>query len=121
MTQIPHRAYIALERKSETPRVKYPPLTIHTTGKAFYEGIEKHRIDGVEIKIYTPEKTLADCFKFRNKIGMDVVLEALNLYRSKKRLKMKDIFHYVRICRVEHVMRPLKVREKRPFSRIWSG
>lgn len=106
-TQIPHKVYIALERKAESPRLDYPPLAIHRfSGKAFYAGIEKHRIDGVDIKIYSPEKTLADCFKFRNKIGMDVVLEALKLYRSRRKLNMKEISYYARICRVEKVMRP---------------
>lgn len=106
-TQIPHKVYIALERKSESPRLEYPPLAIHRfTGKAFHEGIVKHLIDGLEIKVYNPEKTLADCFKFRNQIGMDVVLEALKLYRSKKKFNMKDIYYYARICRVENVMRP---------------
>ncbi len=106
-TQIPHKVYIALERKTESPRLDYPPLAVHRfSGKAFHTGIEKHRIDGVEIKVYSPEKTLADCFKFRNKIGMDVVLEALKLYRSRKRLNMKDISYYARICQVENVMRP---------------
>lgn len=106
-TQIPHKVYIAVERKTESPRLDYPPLAIHRfSGNAFHAGIEKHLIDGVKIKVYSPEKTLADCFKFRNKIGMDVVLEALKLYRSRKKLNMKDISYYARICQVENVMRP---------------
>ena len=62
--------------------------------------------DLVTIKIYSPEKTLADCFKFRNKIGMDVVLEALKLYRIRKRFDADELLKYARICRVEKVMRP---------------
>lgn len=106
-TQIPHKIYIALERTTETPRLDYPPISIHRfSGQAFREGIEKHNVDGIEVKVYNMEKTLADCFKFRNKIGMDVVLEALKFYRSKKKIKIKDIYHYAKICRVENVMKP---------------
>lgn len=106
-TQIPNKVYIALKRTTETPRLDYPPLSIHRfSGKAFHEGIEIHNVDGIDVKVYNTEKTLADCFKFRNKIGMDVALEALKSYRSKKKIKMKDVYHYARICRVENIMRP---------------
>ena len=70
------------------------------------EGIENHDIDGVKVKVYCPEKTLADCFRFRNKIGMDIVLEALKLYRSRRRFNLFEIVRYARLCRVETVMRP---------------
>jgi predicted transcriptional regulator of viral defense system len=106
-TQIPNRVYVAIGRTTETPRLNYPPLSVHRfSGKAFSEGVEIHKIDNVKVSIYSPEKTLADCFKFRNKIGMDVVLEALKFYRSKKNTKMADLYRYARICRVENVMRP---------------
>ena len=106
-TQIPNKVYVALERTMETPRLSYPPLSVHRfSGKAFSEGIELHNVDNVKVRIYSPEKTLVDCFKFRNKIGMDVVLEALKFYRSKKKTKMTDLYLYARICRVENVMRP---------------
>ena len=68
----------ALAKGTETPRLNYPPLTVHRFSEpALSEGIEQHKVDGVSIKVYCAEKTLADCFKFRNKIGMDTVLEAL--------------------------------------------
>jgi predicted transcriptional regulator of viral defense system len=106
-TQIPHKVYIALPELTRSPRQDYPPLAIHRfRGKAFDEGIENHLIDGVNVKIYSPEKTLADCFKFRNKIGMDVVLEALKFYRSQKKFDIKAIMKYAKICRVEKQMRP---------------
>ena len=106
-TQIPHKVYVALDRKSESPRLEYPPLSIHRfSGKAFTEGIEKHMIDEVEVKVYNPEKTLADCFKFRNQIGMDVVLEAMKLYQKNRKRNMKGLFHYAKICRVDKVMTP---------------
>ena len=106
-TQIPHRVDIALERTAGNPRLEYPPLAIHRfSGKALHEGIERHKLDGVEIRVYSPEKTLADCFKFRNQIGLDVALEALKFYRKGKKLNMKAIAHYAKICRVEKIMKP---------------
>jgi predicted transcriptional regulator of viral defense system len=76
------------------------------THEAYRAGIEEQAIDGAMIKVYSPEKTLADCFKFRNKIGMDVVLEALKLYRSRMKFDHKKLLEYARICRVEKIMRP---------------
>lgn len=106
-TQIPREVSIALPRNFRTPRLKHPPISIHRFhGEAFSMGIEKHILDGVEIKIYSAEKTLADCFKFRNKLGMDIVLEAMKLYKSKKRFNMNAIIQYSKICRVEKIMRP---------------
>jgi len=106
-TQIPHKVDIALERTASDPRLDYPPLAIHRfSGKALLEGIEKHKIDGVNIRVYSAEKTLADCFKFRNQIGLDVALEALKFYRARKKVNMKAVTHYARICRVENVMKP---------------
>lgn len=106
-TQIPNKVSVALDRTAETPRLDYPPLSIHRfSGKAFSEGVEIHKVDGIEVKVYSMEKTLADCFKFRNKIGMDVAIEALKFYRSQKKIKMNDIYHFARICRVENIMRP---------------
>ncbi|MCD9019159.1 type IV toxin-antitoxin system AbiEi family antitoxin domain-containing protein [Parachryseolinea silvisoli] len=106
-TQIPHKIHIAIERSTRAPQLEYPPLAVYRfSGNAYHEGIELHIIDGIETKIYSAEKTLADCFKFRNQIGMDVVLEALKLYRSRKKLNMKMITHYADVCRVSNVMRP---------------
>ena len=106
-TQIPNKVFIALDRMTETPRLDYPPLSIHRfSGKAYSEGVEIHTVDGIDVKVYSAEKTLADCFKFRNKIGMDVAIEALKFYRSRKKIKMKDVYHFARICRVENIMRP---------------
>jgi predicted transcriptional regulator of viral defense system len=106
-TQIPHEVYVALERGARTPHLGFPPLRIFRfSGKAFTEGVEAHEMDGVSIRIYSPEKTLADCFKYRNKIGMDTALEALKLYRQRKRIKVEALLELARICRVEKVMRP---------------
>lgn len=106
-TQIPHSVSVAVTRESRRPSLDYPPLSVHRfSGLAFRSGIEEHTIDGVVVKIYSPEKTLADCFKFRNKIGMDVVLEAMKLYKARKQFNIEALLKYANICRVEKVMRP---------------
>jgi hypothetical protein len=63
-------------------------------------------LDGVQVRIYSPEKTIADCFKYRNKIGMDTAIEALKIYRERKRFKLDDLTRFARVCRVEKVIRP---------------
>jgi len=69
-------------------------------------GVTIHQIDNISVKIFNPEKTLADCFKFRNKIGMDVVLEAIKLYKTRKAFKIDKILRYAKVCRVERIIRP---------------
>jgi predicted transcriptional regulator of viral defense system len=106
-TQIPHEVYVALKAHSITPRLSHPPIRLFWfTPAAFSAGIDTHKIDGVKVRIYNVEKTLADCFKYRNKLGMDTVLEALTVYRDRKKLRLKQLMEYARICRVENVMRP---------------
>ncbi len=106
-TQIPHEVHVALPRGTEPPRLKHPPLRVFWfTGRSFTEGIEAHKLDGIRIRVYSPEKTLADCFKYRNKLGLDTVLEALRLYRSRKRPNVDELMKFARVCRVEKVMRP---------------
>lgn len=106
-TQVPHVVSVAVPRNARMPSLDYPPIQAHKfSNEAYKSGIEEHLIDGVPVKIYAPEKTLADCFKFRNKIGMDVVLEALKLYRTRKKFDLGNLLKYARICRVEKVMRP---------------
>jgi predicted transcriptional regulator of viral defense system len=106
-TQIPHEVHVAVPRGTEPPRLKHPPLRVFWfTGRSFTEGIETHKVDGIRLRVYSPEKTLADCFKYRNKIGLDTVLEALRLYRSRKRPNVDELMKFARVCRVEKVMRP---------------
>ncbi len=106
-SEIPHEIYLALPRGAEPPRLAYPPLRIFWfQGDAFEEGVEVHDMDGIRVRIYSPEKTLVDCFKYRNKIGLDVALEALKHYRQRKRFKADALMRFARICRVEKVMRP---------------
>ena len=106
-THIPHEIHIALSYGSEEPRLEYPPIrTFRFSNMAFTEGIQTHRIDRTKIKVYSPEKTLADCFKFRNTIGLDTAIEALKLYRDQRDMKVDEIMHFAKICRVTKIMRP---------------
>jgi len=106
-TQLPRQVWVALPQGSHTPRMDYPPLKlIQYTGDAFTQGIETHRIDQVDIRVYSAAKTVADCFKHRNKIGLDVALEALKDARSQKKASSDDLWRYAKICRVANVMRP---------------
>ena len=106
-TEIPHEIYLALGRGTELPRVKEIPLRYFWfSSEAFNKGIEVHQLDGVSVRIYSPEKTLADLFKYRYKLGIDVALEALRFYRQQNKVKLDELLKYARICRVEKVMRP---------------
>lgn len=106
-TQIPHEVHVALQRGSEMPRLDYPPIKLYwISKKAYGAGIETHELDGVSVRIYSPEKTLADCFKFRNKIGLDTAVEAVRFYRERRRFNVDALMRYAQICRVEKVMRP---------------
>ena len=106
-TQIPHEVHVALRRGAEEPRLDYPPIrTYRFTDEAFTAGVEVHELEGMSVRIYSPEKTLADCFKFRNKVGLDTVLEALRLYRERRNVNVDAIMRYAEICRVKEVMRP---------------
>ena len=106
-TQIPHTVHVAIKRGAERPRLAYPPVkTYWFSGDAFTAGVERHSIDGASLNVYSPEKTLADCFKYRHKIGMDTVLEALSLYHERRKPRRRELLRYARICRVEKIMRP---------------
>jgi len=106
-TQIPHEVYVALSKGSEKPRLDFPPVRfVWLSEPTFGEGIETHKADGVPVRVYCTEKTVADCFKFRNRIGLDVAIESLKLCREKKHSKPDILLKYARICRVERVMKP---------------
>lgn len=106
-TQIPHAVHVALPRGAEEPRLDHPPIkTFRFTGEAFTEGVEAHELDGVSVRIYSPEKTLADCFKFRNQVGLDTAMEAVRFYRERRIIKVDDLMRYAGICRVKKIIRP---------------
>lgn len=106
-TQIPKFVYCALPHKVCLPRIDYPPARFFRFSNASYEaGIDYHNMSGIRVAVYSPEKTLADCFKYRNRIGMDTVLEALRSYREHLPLRVDAILQYARICRVERILTP---------------
>lgn len=106
-TQIPHEIWVAVPRDSRPPRLIHPPIRVFRMSAAAYRaGIEKHALDGVTAQVYSREKTLADCFKYRNQVGLDVVLEALRRYKEQGRPKVEAILRYAKICRVDRVARP---------------
>jgi len=106
-TQNPFEVWVAVRRGRRRPRVDYPPLRVMWfSGKAYEEGIEEHSIEGVTVRIYGAAKTVADCFKYRNKVGLDVALEALRECRRQRCARMDEMYQYARICRMDRVMQP---------------
>jgi predicted transcriptional regulator of viral defense system len=106
-TQVPSFVWITLDVHARKPRHGYPPLRVmRASGAALTSGIEYHQIEGRKVAIYSIEKTVADCFKYRNKIGLDVALEALKDSYQAKRLDMDQLWRYARLCRVARVIRP---------------
>jgi predicted transcriptional regulator of viral defense system len=107
-TQVPHYVDIALPSHAQVPKVDGVPLRVFWfPERPFEAGVETVAVDRVPIRIYSPEKTIADCFKYRNKIGIDVAVEALRNYRERvRKLPVNKLMEYARICRVERVMRP---------------
>jgi predicted transcriptional regulator of viral defense system len=106
-TQSPFEVWMAIEVKARRPKEKIIPLRIvRFSGEAFTAGIETHSVEGTEVRIYNPAKTVADCFKYRNKIGLDVALEALRDCWRKKLATADELWHYAEVCRVARVMRP---------------
>lgn len=106
-TQLPRQIWIAMPRGSHPPRVDYPPVKmVQFTGDAYSAGIEEVERDGVRLRVYGVAKTVADCFKHRNKIGLDVALEALKDARARSKASVDDIWRFAKICRVANVMRP---------------
>ncbi len=106
-TQLPHEIWMAIDRKSWRPVVDDIPLRIvRFSGTALSTGIERRRIEGVEVQVYGPAKTVADCFKYRNKIGLDVAMEALRDCWRQKKATMDELWKAAQVCRVAAVMQP---------------
>ena len=106
-TQLPHKVWIAIDEKQRKPKLDFVQLRIaRFSGPALKEGVAKHSIEGVEIRVYNPPKTVADCFKYRNKIGVDIAIEALRDCLRKKKATVDELVKYSRTCRVERVMAP---------------
>lgn len=106
-TQLPRQIWIAMPRGSHTPRIDYPPIKmVQFAGDAYSTGIEEVECDRTTLRVYSVAKTVADCFKHRSKIGLDVALEALKEARKKGKASADDLWHYAKLCRVANVMRP---------------
>lgn len=106
-TQAPFEVWLAIDHKGAAPKLDYPPLRlVRFSGAALTEGVEDHVIDGVKVRVTSVAKTVADCFKYRNKIGLDVALEALREAWNAKRMTSDEIWHCAKIDRVANVMRP---------------
>ena len=106
-TQSPFEVWLAIPNKARAPKMDYPPLRIvRFSGAALTRGVEDHVIDGVPVRVTSVARTVADCFKFRNKIGLDVALESLQEAWRAKRASMDEFWRYATLCRVANVMRP---------------
>jgi len=106
-TQLPRKVWIAIPPKARVPTLEWPPVEAHRfSGRSFGEGWTEHELEGVPVRIFDPAKTVADCFKFRNTVGLDVAIEALRDCLRQKRATVDELIHYARICRVDTVMRP---------------
>jgi predicted transcriptional regulator of viral defense system len=106
-TQDPHQIWIAIDNKARRPSLESPALrVVRFSGKALTEGFATHTIEGVPVRVYSPAKTIADCFKYRHKIGADVAVEALKDALRHKRTTVDEIHRFAKVCRVDRVMRP---------------
>jgi predicted transcriptional regulator of viral defense system len=106
-SQQPHQVWLAIPANAWRPKVEYPKVRlVHFSGNAYSRCIEHHDVHGTPIRVYTPAKTIADCFKYRNKIGLDVALEALRDCWRQRRCTMDDLWDAARTCRMTRVMRP---------------
>jgi len=106
-TQIPHQIDVALDRNTKPPRMSYPPIRVHRFSQLAYQlGVEHHRSKRIDIKVYDVEKTLIDCFRNRNSIGMDIVLEAFKLYRKRRRFNIEKLLDYSQALRIAKTISP---------------
>ncbi len=106
--EIPHYVDIAIPRGAHANKMKYPPVRFYRfASNTWKPGIEEHEIEDHKIKVYNLAKTIADCFKFRNRIGTDVARDALKVAVTEKGIKPREIIHYARICRVDSIVKPI--------------
>ncbi len=106
-TQSPPSVWIALRKGARKPVLPSPSLRIvRLSGPSLTEGIDNHQVEGVPVRVYSAAKTVADCFKFRNKIGLDVAIEALKDCLRQKKASINEVYRYAKICRVSNVIRP---------------
>ena len=105
--EIPHRVHIALPRGSEQPRLDHPPLhVVRMSNPCLQAGVETHDVDGIDLHVYSPSKTVVDCFKFRSVVGIDTAIAAMKQLRKRRDFDAEEILDFARTCRVEKVLRP---------------
>jgi predicted transcriptional regulator of viral defense system len=106
-TQLPRKIWLAIEKGNATPHISFPPLSVvRFSGPSFFEGIAEYSLEGTLVRIYNPAKTVADIYKFRNKIGLDVAIEALKDCLRSRKATIDELWYYAKICRVEKIMQP---------------
>jgi predicted transcriptional regulator of viral defense system len=106
-TQVPHEVWIAIDVKAWAPKIESPAIRIvRFSGKALSFGVERALVSGQEVRVFSPAKTVADCFKYRNKLGVDVALEALRDCFRQKKASMDELWEAAKICRVANIMKP---------------
>jgi len=106
-TQMPYKVYIAIPLNARIPKIEYPPIDVFRVSENVYNaGLEEHDVDGVNVRIYNKEKTIADCFKFRKKIGKNIAIEALKDYIHDPGSKIESLLVYAEIDRVSNIMQP---------------
>ena len=106
-TEIPHSVDVAVKKGSWRPRLQHPPLRVFWfSGPAWREGVGTYEVDGISVRITVPAKTVADMFKFRRQLGLDIALEALKAYRDRDAFDVDELLHYARVCRLEEVITP---------------
>ena len=106
-TQNPHEIWLAIDRKSWRPKIQYPPVRFVTlSGQLMSAGVERHTVDGEDLKVFSVARTVVDCFKYRHKIGLEVALEALREGWLEKRFTIDELVRYAELCRVKNVMQP---------------
>jgi len=105
--EIPHAVDIALLPGTAAPKLAWPPVTVYRFSRPMFDaGAETHDRDGIRLRVYGPAKTVADCFRFRNRLGIEVAVEALRTSLSERRVKPAEVIHFAKICRVDRVIRP---------------
>lgn len=103
----PHEISVAIKHGSHPPRIEYPPVQFFVfSGPAYSSGVESHSVNGAELRVYSVEKTIADCFKYRNKIGLDIAVSALQDAVKKDKLNYNSLWESAKICRVSKIIRP---------------
>ena len=105
--QAPHEVWIAIGNKAHPPRLDYPPLrVVRYSAESLSAGVEQHTVESTVIRVTSVAKTVADCFKFRNRIGLEAALEALREARRSKKASPDELWRYARVNRVANVIRP---------------